>query len=67
MTICSKNVGVHGPFGPPGYAYVHQSCVTQSLFTLISSFTTVFSFIVISAENLLLTFMMDFALYLLIS
>ena len=21
MTIFSKNLGVHGPFGPPGYAY----------------------------------------------
>jgi len=22
MTIFSKNFGGHGPFGPPGYAYV---------------------------------------------
>jgi len=23
MTMCSKNLGGHGPVGPPGYAYGH--------------------------------------------
>ena len=29
-TIVSKNLGGHGPFGPPGYAYA-RICILQNL------------------------------------
>jgi len=40
MTIFSKNLGGHGPFGPHGYAY---AVLCFRLFAMIPTFTCLYS------------------------